>query len=231
MNNQTTLSGETNAPMVEVVHSTQEKGALNNPPCKPRLITDEVIKAVSETLSALEIALTQERLTTINIGGLLAKLKGEIAIHLRDSGKTVSDKRIKGAFFSFVQMRFKIKTSRLNEYMRLAERIELHNLDLSVSVLIELSRLNGILLAKFLEEHPTEKLKGLTVKAIKKLVRETNENRRNHEPVSQKDLADSLRTIFDKVVAQVGDGDELDKDLDSVIIDIHFWYQSRKRVA
>lgn len=231
MNNQTTLSGETPATMVEVVHSTQEQGALCNPPKKHRLITDDVIKAVSPTVDALDLAFAGERLAAINIGGLLAKLKGEIATHLRDSGKAVSDKRIKGAFFSFVQMRFKIKTSRLNEYIRLAERIELHNLDLSVSVLIEMSRLNGILLTKFLEQHPTEKLKSLTFKSVKKLVRDANENSRNHDPVSQKDLADSLKATFDKVMAQVGDGDELDKDLESVIIDISFWYSHRKRVA
>lgn len=141
-----TTRGQVTTSTAGVVLPAQSTVALNKGTDKPfpRFITTEMIAAVSPILIKIDESLTQEKRTTRSIGLQLRQLKDGIADYIKKSGMSVSDKRIDGAFAYFVTVRFKIKNSRLNEYMRLAERTDLRDLDcsLSVSVLIELSRLD-----------------------------------------------------------------------------------------
>jgi len=233
------------ATMVGVAHPAQEMVALNNSTNKPRsFITAEMMDAVTPILQRIDECLLNERRAARSIGLQLSKLKDAITSQLRKSGKGVSERRINGILNYFIRVRFKIKGSRLNEYMRLAERADVCELgdagNFSVSALIEFSRLDVTQLAVFMEKHPVDELKSLPIKAIKKLVRDSNGNSRNtvskntakiKEPESQQAWADSLRIVFSKVTGQLDAGTELDKNLESVLMDISFWYIHRKRAA
>lgn len=197
------------------------------------LITNEVIKAVTKTVSAIDKILIGEKKASINLGELLAKLKGEISSHLKSSGST-SDYEIKTAFHNFVQVRFKLGESRVKEYIKLAERDDLHRLGLPVSVLIELGRLEPKPLKVFIGKYPTTKLKELPFKEIKKLVRDKNQKKRvvtsknsENEPSPEK-IVTKLKNTFEVVKDTFNGEPQLDKNLDSVLKEIYHWYIEKK---
>lgn len=199
------------------------------------LITPSVVKAVSKTVAAIDRALLSERRIAVNLGRLLAKLRGEIVTHLTVSGQA-SEYRAKEAFRHFVQVRFKCGDTYTNELIRLAERKDLHRLSLPTSVLIELSRLEPEPLKQFLKKHPTAELKKLPVKEIKRLVRGLNPRKRNRgggesgsgdSTVNVKVIAEKLKTNFDKVRDEFDGKSALDKDLGSVLGEISKWYLNK----
>jgi hypothetical protein len=96
---------------------------------------------------------------------------------------------------SFVQEVFDIKESRANEYIRVTKRKELEGLKLTISNLIELSRLPEDALGEFLEEHPAEELAEMSWRKMQALVRENNENSRPQKATSSGSSA-SLALIF-----------------------------------
>lgn len=201
------------------------------------LITPTVLKSVSKTVAAIDKALLSERRIAVNLGGLLAKLQGEIATHLTASSKA-SPYQAKVAFRQFVQVRFKCGETYTNELMRLAERKDLHRLGLPTTVLIELSRLDAVNLKKFMTVHPTAELKKLPFKEIKKLVQAANPNKRmksgggnsgsSDAAVNVKVIAEKIKSNFDKVRVEFDGNSSLDKSLDSVLGEISKWYLDKK---
>lgn len=195
------------------------------------LITPSVVKAVSKTVNAIDRALIGERTLSVNLGGLLAKLKGEIIAHLSISGQT-SSYQAKVAFHNFVQIRFKIGESRTAEYIRLAERKDLHRLGLPTSVLIELSRLEPLPLKTFMRKYPTAKLKMLPFKEVKNLVRGTNSNKRTKTVKEGKEtpqvIAKKLKNTFEVVRDKFEDSPEIDKEIYSVIGEMSKWLVDKK---
>ena len=199
------------------------------------LITPAVLKAVSKTVSAIDRAFLNERRIAVNLGGLLAKLQGEMMSHLTVSGQA-SSYQAKMAFRHFVQVRFKCGETYTNELIRLAERKDLHRLGLPTTVLIELSRLDAENLKKFMAKNPTAALKKLPIKEIKKLVRAVNPNKRatvsksgsNDSTVNVKVIAEKIKSNFDKVRVEFDGGSSLDKSLDSVLGEISKWYLDKK---
>jgi hypothetical protein len=215
--------------------ATQAKaGSLSKTAYGP-LITPSVVKAVSKTVAAIDKALLSERRIAVNLGKLLAKLRGEISTHLTVSGQA-SEYRAKEAFRYFVQVRFKCGESYTNELIRLAERKDLHRLSLPTSVLIELSRLEPEPLKQFLKKHPTAELKKLPVKEIKKLVRGLNPRKRNRggdnssseSMVNVKVITEKIKSNFEKVRVEFDGDSTLDKSLDSVLGEISKWYLDKK---
>lgn len=200
------------------------------------LITPSVVKAVSKTVAAIDKALLSERRIAVNLGGLLAKLQGEITAHLVSSGQA-SSYQAKVAFRHFVQVRFKCGETYTNELIRLAERKDLHRLGLPVSVLIELSRLESEPLKQFLKKHPTAELKKLPFREIKILVKGLNPNKRNRggsesqsseSVVNIKVIAEKIKSNFEKVRIEFDGNSTLDKNLDSVLGEISKWYLDKK---
>ncbi|MCB9025456.1 MAG: hypothetical protein H6625_03990 [Bdellovibrionaceae bacterium] len=211
----------------------QAKVALSKTTYKP-LVNQALLKAVSKTVNAIDKVLVGERKLSVNLGGLLAKLKGEFSIHLKKVEKPPSDYQIKTAFHNFVQVRFKVGESRTNEYMRLAEREDLHRLGLPTSVLIELSRLEPDALKEFKKKHPTAELKKLSFKAVRKLIRGDNENKRN-KAVKNEDrketpqvIAEKLKSTFEIVRDKFEDEPEIDKEIYSVIGEMSKWLVDKK---
>lgn len=215
--------------------ATQLKAELTKTAFGP-LITPAVLKAVSKTVAAIDRVLLSERRIAVNLGGLLAKLKGEIATHLKVSGQT-SEYQAKVAFRHFVQVRFKCGETYTNELIRLAERKDLHRLGLPTSVLIELSRLEPEPLKQFLKKHPTAELKMLPVKEIKKLVKSENPKKRatrggdsssSESMVNVKVITEKIKSNFEKVRIEFDGDSTLDKSLDSVLGEISKWYLDKK---
>lgn len=199
------------------------------------LITPSVVKAVSKTVAAIDRAFLSERRIAVNLGGLLAKLQGEIITHLTVSGQA-SSYQAKMAFRQFVQIRFKCGETYTTELIRLAERKDLHRLGLPTTVLIELSRLDAVNLKKFMSKNPTAALKKLPFKEIKKLVRADNPNKRvktnksgssSDSTVNVKVIAEKIKTNFDKVRIEFDGNSSLDKDLGSVLGEISKWYLNK----
>nr|BFD65946.1 hypothetical protein HAGR004_09680 [Bdellovibrio sp. HAGR004] len=199
------------------------------------LITPSVVKSVSKTVAAIDKAFLSERRIAVNLGGLLAKLQGEIITHLTVSGQA-SSYQAKVAFRQFVQVRFKCGETYTTELIRLAERKDLHRLGLPTTVLIELSRLDAVNLKKFMTKHPTAELKKLPFKEIKKLVRADNPKKRvkadkagsSDSTVNVKVIAEKIKSNFDKVRVEFDGDSSLDKNLDSVLGEISKWYLDKK---
>jgi len=216
--------------------ATQLKAELTKTTYSP-LITPAVLKAVSKTVNAIDKALTSERKFSVNIGGLLAQLKSGIKSHLKASvGRVPKDSVVNDAFYGFVQFRFKIGTVRVREYIRLAERKELHSFDLPASVLIELSRLKTEPLNEFITTHPVSKLMGLPFKEIKQLVKAANSSSRTSKSKIQpeakpKTIVQRLKANFEIIRGEFEKKPTMDKELDTVLGDISVWYVSKKKAA
>ncbi len=215
--------------------ATQLKAVLSKTAYGP-LITPSVLKAVSKTVAAIDRVLLNERRMAVNLGGLLAKLKGEITTHLKVSGQT-SEYQAKVAFRHFVQVRFKCGETYTNELIRLAERKDLHRLGLPTSVLIEFSRLEPEPLKQFLKKHPTAELKKLPIVEIKKLVRGVNPKKRasrgggsssSESMLNVKVITEKIKSNFEKVRVEFDGNSTLDKSLDSVLGEISKWYLDKK---
>lgn len=197
------------------------------------LITKAVQKAVKKTVAAIDKVLAGEKKASVNLGGLLAKLKSEIATHLVSAGVT-SEYQTKVAFHNFVQVRFKIGESRVSEYIKLSEREDIHKLGLPTSVLIELTRLETKALKTFMTKYPTAALKKLPFKEIRKLVRDSNKKKRTTTSKGAKKekspigLADKLKNTFEIVKDKFDSEPTLDKGLDSVLGQISKWYLDKK---
>lgn len=213
--------------------SAQLKAVLNKTAYSP-LITENVLVSVSKTVSAIDRALSSERKTSVNLGGLLLKLKGEFSVQVRkETYRVLSDKKVSWAFHHFIRVRFKLQKSRTDELIRLAERKDLHGIELPVSALVELSRLDEGKLEEFLAEHPVDDLQELPVSKIKKLVRgeNTNKRERGSEKKPEKtpeEIAKSLKTTFEVVRDKFDESPTIDKEVDSVLGEISKWYIDKK---
>lgn len=141
-----------------------------------KFITTDLISEIKETTEEIQTLLTSKSKIDIRIGEALATLKGQFTAYGHQ--KKISAKDAEQAFGEFVQEVFDIKESRANEYIRVTKRKELEGLKLTISNLIELSRLPDDTLGEFLEEHPAEELAEMSWRKMQALVRENNENSR-----------------------------------------------------
>lgn len=215
--------------------TTQVSVALNKAAKSP-FINDEVLKIVSQTVVSIDKVLQGEKDTVFNLGALLAKLQAEITSYWKKMPGNITDYQIKLAFHNFVQVRFKLGESRVNEYIKLSERTDLHKLKFPISVLIEFSRLDSDALKDFFKESSISMLEVLPFKEIKKLVRDKNKNQRDKS--SKKtgnqdagEIVESLKISFNKVKSQFDDETLLDEDLEEVLEDIHEWYLAHRLVV
>lgn len=215
--------------------STQLKTELNKT-VYGSLITVEVLNAVSKTVTAIDKALTNERKTSVQLGVLLGKLRKEFFTHLKHRPDTIyitPDKKISWAFHHFIRMRFKIGVSRANEYIKLAEREDVHKIELPISVLIELCRLEEVKLKEFVKAHPPKELQELSFTKVKKLIRGENTNKRDRaskekEEESPQQIVETLKSTFEVVRDKFEDSPEIDKEIYSVIGEMSKWLIDKK---
>ncbi|MFN7729667.1 MAG: hypothetical protein ACK5P7_10965 [Bdellovibrio sp.] len=119
----------------------------------------------------------------------------------------------------------------------MAERKDLHEIDLPISVLVELSRLDESKLKEFLKSKPVDELREVSFAKVKKLIRGENTNKRERssnqddkKEESPQQIAESLKITFE-IVRDKFDEDAMDKDIDSVLGDISLWYLGKKNAA
>jgi hypothetical protein len=141
-----------------------------------KFITKDLISEIKETTEEIQTLLMSKSKIDIRIGEALATLKSQFNAY--GNQKKISTKEVEQAFGEFVQEVFDIKESRANEYIRVTKRKELEGLKLTISNLVELSRLPGDALTEFLEEHPADELSEMSFRKMQTLVRENNENSR-----------------------------------------------------
>lgn len=141
-----------------------------------KFITKDLISEIKETTEEIQTLLMSKSKIDIRIGEALATLKSQFNAY--GNQKKISTKEVDQAFGEFVQEVFDIKESRANEYIRVTKRKELEGLKLTISNLVELSRLPGDALTEFLEEHPADELSEMSFRKMQTLVRENNENSR-----------------------------------------------------
>lgn len=172
--------------------SNQEKGIVNKAgmlqaPVKgtpiqlpdefeSKFITKDLISEIKETTEEIQTLLVSKSKIDIRIGEALATLKSQFTAYAHQ--KKISPKEADDAFGEFVQAVFNIGETRANEYIRVTKKKELEGLKLTISNLVELSRLPDEALSEFLEEHPADELSKLSFRKIQSLVRDNNENSR-----------------------------------------------------
>jgi hypothetical protein len=141
-----------------------------------KFITTDLISEIRETTEEIQSLLLTKSKVDIRIGEALATLKSQFAAYGHQ--KKISTKEAEQAFGEFVQEVFNIGETRANEYIRVTKKKELEGLRLTISNLVELSRLPDDALGEFLEEHPAEELSKMSFRKMQTLVRENNENSR-----------------------------------------------------
>lgn len=141
-----------------------------------KFITMDLISEIRETTEEIQTLLLTKSKVDIRIGEALATLKSQFTAYGHQ--KKISTKEAEQAFGEFVQEVFNIGETRANEYIRVTKKKELEGLKLTISNLVELSRLPDDALGEFLEEHPAEELSKMSFRKMQTLVRENNENSR-----------------------------------------------------
>lgn len=168
-----------------------------------KFITKDLISEIKETTEEIQTLLTSKSKIDIRIGEALATLKSQFTAYGHQ--KKISAKDAEQAFGEFVQEVFDIKESRANEYIRVTKRKELEGLKLTISNLIELSRLPDGALGEFLEEHPAEELAEMSWRKMQALVRENNENSRPQKTTSSGSSAPTAIQHEDAVESDYAD--------------------------
>ena len=196
------------------------------------LITKEVLGGISKTVLSIDKVLSGERKISVKLGGLLGKLREEFFALLKKDAfpRVLPEKKMVGAFRNFVRIRFKIGSSRTDEYIKLSGRTDIHNIELPVSALIELCRLETPQVGVFLKNYPVTDLQDLSVNKIKKLVSGENPNKRERkkEEESPQQIAEKLKSTFEVVKDKFDDEVSIDKDVDTVLGQISKWYFDKK---
>jgi hypothetical protein len=141
-----------------------------------KFITTDLISEIRETTEEIQSLLLTKSRVDVRIGEALATLKSQFTAYGHQ--KKLSTKEAEQAFGEFVQAVFNIGDTRANEYIRVTKKKELEGLKLTISNLVELSRLPDDALGEFLEEHPAEELSTMSFRKMQTLVRENNENSR-----------------------------------------------------
>lgn len=114
------------------------------------------------------------------VAGQVGQLLGQIhkVFQQEISTSKINGKLSTSLFYRFVSAEFNLGKSRTQEYLLLAQRDDINQIDLPLSVLIELSRIDRIKVAKFLDTNPLKDLKHLSYREVSRLIRTINPNSR-----------------------------------------------------
>ena len=150
---------------------------------------------VAEDTAEIKTHLVKQGKTELKTGELLNKLKlcfQDVATNLG----TLEDLEWESAFNEYVQIQFGIKASRALEYIRVSLLLSNYKptLNLEVSKLVEISRLDSESIDNLLKAHPVEELSRLTYREVKKVVRKFNPKKRDSKPVDKEKTVETQNT-------------------------------------
>jgi hypothetical protein len=117
------------------------------------------------------------------VAGQVGQLLGQIhkIFQQEISPSKINGKLGTSLFYRFVSAEFNLGKSRTQEYLLLAQRDDINHLELPLSILIELSRIDRLRVAKFLKTNPLKDLKHLSYRQVSQLIRKENPNSRKRK--------------------------------------------------
>jgi hypothetical protein len=117
------------------------------------------------------------------VAGQVGQLLGQIhkIFQQEISPSKINGKLGTSLFYRFVSAEFNLGKSRTQEYLLLAQRDDINQLELPLSILIELARIDRTRVAKFLKTYPLKDLKHLSYRQVSQLIRKENPNSRKRK--------------------------------------------------
>ncbi len=179
----------------EVAADTEVKAEKKVFRYKSPFIDIALCDLVAKNTVEIKNHLVKQGKAELKTGELLNKLKlffQEVAAKLG----TVEDLEWEAAFNEYVQIQFGIKASRASEYIRISLVLADYKsiLNLEVSKLVEISRLDFESIDNLLKVHTVEKLSDSTYREVKNIVRKLNPKKRDTAPVDDTESTDDLET-------------------------------------
>lgn len=179
----------------EVAATTEVKVVKKDFRYKSPFIDIALCDLVAEDTAAIKAHLVKQGKVELKTGELLNKLKlyfQDVAANLG----TLEDLEWENAFNEYVQIHFGIKASRASEYIRISTVLADYKpaLNLEVSKLVEISRLEPESIDNLLKTHPVEELSGFTFREVKKAVRKFNPKKRDSKHVDKEKTAETQNT-------------------------------------
>lgn len=163
--------------VVEFQPSTVDRSPLNFEwiEFENQLITKKLIETVREHSEIIHTLLIRKQRVDIQIANEMAILRNQFLAYAAKNNleKTDAD----GAFYEYAETVFNLKKTRVDEYIRVAQKKALQDLKLPISSLCELARLNDEALEEFLKGWPEEEIATMTFREVQVLVRDNNENK------------------------------------------------------
>lgn len=178
---------------------------------KNSILTPELCASVRLTTSEIIAKISDIAQGEIEIGTAMLKLKKEFSDYAK--AKDISETEIRKAFADYIQVVFGFMPARAYDYMTVAEHEVASKLKLSISSLVELSRLSPDVLSELLESNDEANLRTLTYREIKALVKSKNQRALKKEKTPKTMKADSVHPLGIPEST-------LDRDMKSVIKDL-----------
>lgn len=160
---------------------------------KDRILTPELCESVRSTTSEIIAKISDIAQGEIEIGKAMLKLKNEFIDYAKANG--ISEMEIRKAFADYIQVVFGFMPARAYDYMTVAEHEVASRLKLSISSLVELSRLSPDVLNQLLESNDEVTLRTLTYREIKALVKSKNQRALKKEKVTKTAKADFVHPL------------------------------------
>lgn len=180
---------------------------------KSTLITPELLKAIKPTAESIQTLLGSQAKIELRLGEELFKLKNQILAFA--TKRKLSSKEAAEAFNEFIQETFNLGSTRAEEYIKVANKKDLHGLKLPISSLVELARLPDDSLKRVLKDTPQPKLAEMSFRGVQALVRENNENKRERATAGEAETTEASKGSTERgptklsVVSEVSDERDL----------------------
>jgi hypothetical protein len=154
-----------------------KKAATETKEYRSTFIDSNLCNLVKVNTELIRDALAQKGKANLLIGEHLCTLKSQFEKIAKDR-KNQQGTAVK-AFNEYIQVQFDIGTNRASEYLRVTELFSGIKVNLEISKLVELSRLEKPALSVFLKKYPENVLSKMPVRKVRDLVRPENINKRN----------------------------------------------------
>jgi len=181
-------------PQGEAVENTAQP--KQNPPKVFRyqspFIDETLVKSVLRETVKIKTHLIDQGKGELQTGSLLLVLRGRFEATALERTNVAKEEWL-NAFFEYVQVQFGIKASRANEYIQVSLKLGtfLPELALEVSKLVEISRLEKADIQSMIKAYSIEKLKELSYREVKNIVRKFNPKSRDTTKVEKTVTADN----------------------------------------
>ncbi len=155
-------------------------------------IDETLVKSVLRETVKIKTHLIDQGKGELQTGSLLLVLRSRFEATALERANVLKEEWL-NAFFEYVQVQFGIKASRANEYIQVSLKLGtfLPELALEVSKLVEISRLEKSDIQSMIKAYSIEKLKELSYREVKNIVRKFNPKSRDTTKVEKTETAET----------------------------------------